>query len=98
MPLHVHLKNNSSAALFTITDTLFNVLSPSFEIFEKRTGIFIDPYGDSHLTYQHAAVLRQIISDEISNKKLIPQNVITDFTAVLEKLFKEQTEVVLIGD
>ena len=98
MPVHVHLKNNRSASLFTITDTLLNALTPSFEIFEKRTGVFIDPYGDTRLTYQHAAVLTQIITDEISNKRLLPQKAITDFTAIIEKLINEQTDVVLIGD
>jgi hypothetical protein len=98
MPIHIHLPNNTTTPIFTITDELYSALTSPFTIFEEKTGIFIDPYGDARLSHQHAALLLKIISDEVANKKLLLKNVITGFTNFLEQLVRMQTDVILIGD
>jgi hypothetical protein len=98
MPIDIHLKNNKNTPLFSITDELYDSLTSAIEALEKKTGIFIDLYGDTRLTHQHAALLLQMISDEIVTKKLIPTRAVTDFTGFLQKLVREQTDVELIGD
>jgi hypothetical protein len=94
MPIHIHLPNNSTTPIFTITDELYTTLTLPFTTLEEKTGIFIDPYGDARLSHHHAALLLKIINDEISNKHAA----VTAFTNFLEQMIREQTDVMLIGD
>jgi hypothetical protein len=98
MPIHIHLPNNKTTPLFTITDELHDALTSPFTTFEEKTSIFIDSYGDARLSHPHAGLLLKIITDEIANKQLQTNKVITDFTSFLHKLLTEKTDVELIGD
>jgi hypothetical protein len=98
MPIHIHLPQNTTTSLFTITDELYDALESPFETLEQKTGIFIDPYSDSRLTHQHAALLLRIINDEIATNKLLPIKTVIEFTGFLEKLVREQIDVEFIGD
>jgi hypothetical protein len=94
MPIHIHLPNNTTTPLFTITDELYNTLTSSLTTFEEKTGIFIDPYGDTRLSHQHAALLLKIINEEVANK----QPAVTAFAGFLEQISRSQTDAMLIGD
>jgi hypothetical protein len=94
MPIHIHLPNNTTTPIFTITDDLYTALTSPFTTLEKKTGIFIDPYGNARLTHQHAALLLKIINEEVANKPIA----VTAFTNFLEQMIKEQMDVMLIGD
>jgi hypothetical protein len=98
MSIHIHLRNNTITPLFTITDELIDALASSFELFEKKTCVFIDQYGDTRLSYQHTALLLKIINGEIEAQNLLSNRTIIDLTGFLEKLVNEHTDVELIGD
>jgi hypothetical protein len=66
VPIHIHLPNNTTTSLFTLTDDLYTALTSPFTTLEKKTGIFIDPYGNARLTHQHAALLLKIINAKFS--------------------------------
>ncbi len=94
MPIHIHLPNNTTTPLFTLTDDLYTALTSSFTTLEKKTGIFIDLYGDARLSHQHAELLLKIINEEVANKPVA----VTAFTNFLEQMIREQTDIMLIGD
>jgi hypothetical protein len=98
MPIHIHLPNNTTTPIFTITDDLYTTLTSPFITLEEKTGIFIDPYGNARLTHQHAALLLKFINEEVANKQLVLNNAITGFTNFLEQMISRQIDVVLIGD
>jgi hypothetical protein len=98
MPIHIHHPNNTITPIFTLTDELYTALTAPFTTLEKKTGIFIDPYGDARLTHQHAGLLLKIINEEVASKQLTLNNAISGFTNLLAQMIHEQMDVVLIGD
>ena len=98
MPIHIHLHNNTTTSIFTITDDLYTALASPFNTLEKKTGVFIDPYGNARLSHQHAALLLKIINEEEANKQLAPNKAITEFTNFIAQMIREQMDVMLIGD
>jgi hypothetical protein len=98
MPIHIHRPNNTTTPLFTLTDELYAALTSPFTTLKKKTGIFIDLYGDARLSHQHAALLLNIINEEVANKQLTLYKAITAFTNLLEQMIREQMDVMLIGD
>lgn len=77
MPLDVHAYENGKMGrlLFQIDDKAYGDLRPVFELFRKRTGLAVDPYGDlvvdaalpaliSALTEVHASSLLSGILEE----------------------------------
>ncbi|HEY8896002.1 MAG TPA: hypothetical protein VIM79_14350 [Niastella sp.] len=98
MPIHIHLPDNTTTPLFTLTDELYTALTFPFTTLEKKTGVFIDPYGNARLSHQHAALLLKIINEEVANKQLAPNTAITGLTNFLAQIISEQMDVMLIGD
>jgi hypothetical protein len=98
MPIRIHLPNNTTTPLFTLTDDLYTALTSPLTTLEEKTGIFIDPYGEARLSHQHAALLLKIINDEVTNKQLALNNAITGFTNFLGQMIKKQMDVMLVGD
>jgi len=98
MPIHIHLPGNTTTPLFTLTDELYTALTSPFTTLEKKTGVFIDPYGNARLSHQHAALLLKIINEEVATNHLAPNNAITEFTNFLAQIISEQMDVMLIGD
>lgn len=93
MPIHIHLPNNTTTPLFTLTDELYTALTSPFSTLEEKTGVFIDQYGDARLSHQHAALLLKIINEELA-----PNKAITGFTNFLAQMISRQMDVMLIGD
>jgi len=48
MALDIHKYENGKHGelLFQIADQLYVIFEPAFDLFRRRTGLFIDPYGD----------------------------------------------------
>jgi len=94
MSIHIFSDKKRTDLLFVITDQVYSVLAVPLEILEKKTGVFIDEYGDTRLCHQHAMLLLQAIKNEIAK----PGKPVMDFIDFLEKLVKDKTDVELIGD
>jgi len=94
MSIHIYKNPKASDLLFTITDELYSALTVPVEILEKKTGVYIDEYGNTRLTHQHALLLVQIIKNEIAK----PGKSILDFIDFLEKIIKDKMDLKLVGD
>lgn len=95
MSIHIYKnKQGTGGLLFTITDELYSAITIPIEILEKKTGIFIDEYGNTRLTHQHALLLLQLIRSEIAK----PAKNVLDLIDFLEKTVNSKTDLQLIGD
>lgn len=94
MSIHIYKNKQETGLLFTITDELYSALTTPIVILEKKTGIFIDEYGDTRLSHQHAVLLLQFIKSEIAT----PGNSVLDFVDFLEKIINDKTDLYLIGN
>ncbi|OQP59758.1 hypothetical protein A3860_36375 [Niastella vici] len=94
MSIHIYKNKSATDLLFTITDELYSSLAVPIEILKKKTGIFIDEYGNTRLTHQHALLLIQLIKNEITK----PGKSVLDFIDFLEKTVNDKTDLQLIGD
>ena len=98
MSIYICYKRGDRQPIFTITDELFDILSGPLEEFEKKTGVYIDNYGNSRLYYQHSMLLLQLITNDINNKKQLPERSVMNFITFLEEAINNKTDLELIGD
>lgn len=65
MSIHFYKKGKvNTTSLFELTDETFEILEPSFNKFEKKTGIFIDPYGRTALYPDNLQLLCEMIRQD----------------------------------
>lgn len=64
MSIHFYRKDNTSQSIFKISDATYDMLQGSLNKFEKKTGIFIDPYGKVNLYPDNLRLLSEIIKDD----------------------------------
>jgi DNA-binding transcriptional regulator YhcF (GntR family) len=98
MSIDIYRRNDTKNRLFGISEDLYEILSKAvLNEFERRTGVFIDEYGKSRLTYQHAAILLFLLKESIINNKISPKP-LTEIMRFLEQMIETETDVDLHGD
>jgi hypothetical protein len=98
MSIDIYRRNDSRNRLFEISEGLYKILSQSvLNEFERKTGVFIDEYGKSRLTYQHSAILLFLLKESIINNKISPKP-LTEIMRFLGQMIETETDVDLIGD
>ena len=66
MAIDFYLKTDRlhTSCLFSLLYTDYIKLTETFEEFERLTGVFIDPYGTTHLGAGHINTLARLVSAE----------------------------------
>ncbi len=101
MALHVH-QLDTKEFLFEIADEWQKHLDPVFKQFRYRTGIEIDPYGNTPLTVENGLTLIRVIDDYVQktdlnqNKPAITR--ILSLRGLLEYFTRRSIDFLLIGD
>ncbi len=84
-------------ALFVLTDKVYDELEPVFAEFRKKTGIFIDPYGDTKLVAENLMLINQLIKGSYTSKELSRLADVQGFLFFIEN--EEHREVMYaVGD
>ncbi len=73
--------------LFQLNYSDYERLQPAFNLVEKNIGLFIDPYGTTHLTTEHLGVLKDSLSGHHQALE-----------AFLQICISENREIVIEGD
>lgn len=90
MALDIHIYENGKMGrlLFQIDDKLYNQLSPCFDLFEGKTGEFIDPYGDL-IVDEHLDTLIDCLSVLETSTSLV---------SILEEVQRDRAVIIFVGD
>lgn len=99
MGIHFCKKGDNVKSLFELTDDAYNVLEQSFEKFERKTGIFIDPYGKTTLYPDNLRLLIEIIKQDISKSSSgIYDETVEIVLKQLVLLFQSNETLEAVGD
>lgn len=99
MALDIHIYENGQQAelLFQIDDRLYNSLSPVFDLYKSRTGIFIDPYRDT--IFSNGLIqLIQACRDSFPEIPEHNRRYITGFLSQLEAWESADYAIIFVGD
>ena len=69
MAIDFHSKTDRLGAspLFQLSHTDYSELTGAFDEFERLTGVFVDPYGTTHLSSGHLETLAKMVSGHNSS-------------------------------
>lgn len=88
------LDDSRQIELVKIKFSEYQKISHHVEELRKRTGVFVDPYGDTRLSPEHADILRNLIlGDQSVNKSMNPS-----FMKVLHEAKLENRWLLFSGD
>ena len=88
LDVHEYKCGNMGQLLFQIDDKAYGGLQPAFELFQKRTGLFVDPYGDVVVDSALPAMISALREAETSSSLL----------GILEECERTGRSVIFVGD
>jgi len=99
MGIDIHVRNEKRNRLFTITDDLYDILDKALiDAFEKRTGVFLDNFGTTRLSFQHTAIFIQLLKKAMEQKEIPSIKPVTDLIRLLDNTVKEKVDLDFVGD
>ena len=78
--------------LFSFDDNDFEKLQPVLSQFKNLTGLVIDQYDDTRVSYDHIKLIIKLIDVQLSN---IPSK---DLSNIKDKFLIAESDVIAIGD
>jgi len=101
MALDIH-RPDTDEFIFSLNDERYNCLSVIFEWFEKPTGIYIDPYGDTILDVKCLSFLAKLIDGYVHKTDLNLDkkrtSAILEFRGVLNIFIEKNVPLKFYGD
>jgi hypothetical protein len=100
MGIHFYKKGaKNMTSVIEITDELYGFLEESLNTLEKKTGIFVDPYGKVNLYPENLKILYDIINSKIplSNNNHI-NKAIENMLKKIQNLTTEKVVIEAVGD
>lgn len=96
MALDLHKLGNGKAGklLFSIDYLAYTKLEPAFESYENKTGVFIDPYGDTKLS----SGLMPLINSINEAKSKVNEHLCNEIISVLRHAESNNYGVIFVGD
>ena len=98
MALDIYKRGQQNTVLFSISDDLYDLLSDIIIEFKRVTGLFIDNYGDTRLTHQHAELLIKLLRGNIVAQQHNAYKEYQLFTDFLINSTKQELDLEMIGD
>ena len=99
MAIDIYRRKQYTELLFQLDEKLYARLAPVvLKEFERRTGVFIDEYGDTLLSFQHAGTLGVLLQQAIDLRTIQPDAAATALVALLNKAVADETDLDLLGD
>jgi len=99
MSIEVYNVMDKKTRLFFITEELYDLLDRAvLKEYNRKTGLFIDNYGNSRLSAQHSKLLLELLKGEVMNKKERDSVRVKEFVSFLQRAVGEEMDLYLIGD
>ena len=100
MALDLHVLRNGQPAelLYSIELGQFQRMEPAFNLFEKRTGLHVDQYGDLKLAYGLGPLIQAITDVLASEGDFEARKELESFMAAIESAEMKKLSVVFVGD
>ena len=99
MALDIHNleEGKTGELLFQIDDALYGILEPAFELFRRRTGLFIDQYGDLKLRSGLGTLIHAFMESPEPAHAGRKQHY-RAFLALLKQWEENGTDIIFLGD
>ncbi len=96
MALDIHKIENGQAGelLFSIDDLAYSKLEPAFNLYENKTGLYIDPYGHKKLSSGFEPLIKSI--NEVTTKE--NEKLFNEIINLLCKAESNNYGVIFVGD
>jgi hypothetical protein len=96
MALDIHkLTDRAEDHLFSIGDNEYSALESAFNIYKKKTGIFIDPYSDTKFTCGIDVLISSIEESMKSNEN---NGVHKQLISILSQAINDKYCIIFVGD
>jgi hypothetical protein len=96
LDVHVLVNGQPQKHLFSIDDEAYALLSPGLALFKKRTGVFLDPYGDTKFSSGLGSLIQSI--EESLPTAGATQKSVSVLVAVLKAAESNGDSIVFVGD
>lgn len=96
LDVHVLVNGQLQEHLFSIDDEAYALLSPGLALFKKRTGLFLDPYGDTKFSSGLGPLIQSI--EESRQAAGASQKSVAMLVAVLKAAESNGDSIVFVGD
>ncbi|RFS21182.1 hypothetical protein DVR12_17770 [Chitinophaga silvatica] len=99
MAIDIYKRKDTRNLRFQITDQLYNSIEDTIIAqFQKKTGVYIDNYGTTILTFQHARILKELLEVESKSAGNDVSKETEMLIAFLSDVYNNETDLDLIGD